>query len=346
MRAVVFGDVGRVLVEDVPEPAIEEPGDAILRVAVAAICGSDLHLYHGKAPVEPGATLGHEVVGVVEEVGSAVARFRPGDRVVASFAVACGACWFCRAGQTALCEDLRMLGLGVFGGGLAGAQAERVRIPVADVNLLSVPEDVDDDRAVFLGDVLSTAYYGAAVAGVRAAETVAVVGAGPVGFLAAQAAAALGALRVLVLDLDPARLALAAGAGAEPVDLRERNAEMAVADATAGRGADVVIEAVGTPAAYETALSVVRRGGTVSVVGMYTSESVELQLGVAWARALRLQFAGICPVHAWWDRALAELRAGRLDPLPLVSHRLPLAEAPLGYRLFDRREATKVLLRP
>jgi 2-desacetyl-2-hydroxyethyl bacteriochlorophyllide A dehydrogenase len=346
VRAVVFEDVGRVSAADVPEPSVSVPDDAIVRVTASAICGSDLHFFHGKAPLEPGDVMGHEAVGVVETVGPGVEAFAPGQRVVASFVIACGTCWFCRAGQTSLCEELAMPGTGLFGGGLPGAQAEQVRIPHADVNLLAVPDDVEDDRALFLGDVLTTALYGAATAGIREGDTVAVIGAGPVGFLAAQAARGLGASEVVVLDLETDRLALAEGIGMTPIDTRTQHAQMAVAELTGGRGADVVIEAVGTPSAFESALDVVRRGGTVSVVGMYTSETVEAQLGVWWARALTVRFAGICPVHSWWERALDELRAGRIDPRPLISHRLPLADAPRGYELFDTREATKVLLLP
>jgi threonine dehydrogenase-like Zn-dependent dehydrogenase len=346
VRAVVFVDVGRVSAGDVPEPSVSVPDDAIVRVTASAICGSDLHFFHGKAPLESGDVMGHEAVGVVESVGPGVEAFAPGQRVVASFVIACGACWFCRVGQTSLCEELAMPGTGLFGGGLSGMQAERVRIPHADVNLLGVPEDVSDDRALFLGDVLTTGLYAAAIAGIREGDSVAVIGAGPVGFLAAQAARGLGAGAVVLIDLQTERLALAEGIGATPVDTRAQNPQMAVAELTGGRGADVVIEAVGTTSAFASALDVVRRGGTVSVVGMYTSETVEAQLGVWWARALDIRFAGICPVHAWWERALGELRAGRMDPRPLISHRLSLAEAPRGYELFDAREATKVLLLP
>jgi alcohol dehydrogenase len=151
---------------------------------------------------------------------------------------------------------------------------------------------------------------------------------------------------VLALDLDPARLALAGRTGAIPIDVANRNAQTAVFEHTDGRGADVVIEAVGTPAAFERSLDIVRRGGTVVVMGVYTSELVQAQIGVWWIRALQLRFAGTTPVHAWWERAMAEVQAGRLDPRPIVSHRLPLEEAPKGYELFDTKQATKVLLEP
>lgn len=346
MRAVVYAGVGRVVVAEVPEPSLQEPDDAIVRVRLAAICGSDLHFLHGKAPLEPGEPIGHEAVGVVEAVGPEVRGVAVGDRVAISFVIACGTCWFCRAGQTQLCEDFRNLGAGIFGGGLGGAQAELVRVPHADVNLLALPEGLEEERALFLGDVLTTGVYAAGVAEVGPGQTVAVIGAGPVGFFAAQAALARGVEAVHVLDVLPDRLALAERVGAVPLDVGARNPQMALAAATGDRGADVVIEAVGHPRAFETALEVVRRGGRLVVVGMYAGEQVQVPLGVWWARALDVRFAGICPVHAWWRRAMEDLLAGRIDPLPLISHRLPLEQAPLGYELFASRRATKVLLSP
>lgn len=345
MRAVVYRGIERVEVAEVPDPVLVEPGDAIVRVGLTAICGSDLHLYHGKAPLEPGDTIGHEAIGVVDAIGSSVKRFAPGDRVVVSFDIACGDCWFCRKGQTQLCEDFGFLGYGVFGGSLGGAQAELLRVPVADVNLLAVPEGLEDDRALFVGDALTTGVYAAGLAEISDGDVVAVVGAGPVGFFCAQAALP-SAASVLALDLDPSRLSIAERIGAIPVDVSARNAQTAVDEHTQGRGADVVIEAVGTPAAFERSVDIVRRGGTVVVMGVYTSELVQAQIGVWWVRALQIRFAGTTPVHAWWERAMAEVQAGRLDPLPIVSHRLPLGEAAHGYELFDTKQATKVLLEP
>ena len=346
MRAAVFRSAGVVETTDVPEPELEEPTDAIVRVTRAGICGSDLHFLHAKAPLAPGTVMGHEAVGTVERVGDAVTAVRPGDRVVASFHIACGACWFCRGGQTGLCDEHRILGAGPFGGDLVGAQAQYVRVPVADVNLLPVPDAVDDERALFVGDVLTTGVYAASLAEAGPGETVAVIGAGPVGYCTAVALRAAGTDDVVVVDRDEPRLTLAAAAGAATVDTRTQNAEMLLARRTDDRGADAVIDAVGAPDAYGLATEVVRRGGRVVVVGMYAGETVELQLGVMWARGLALRFAGETPVQAWWHRAMDGLADGTLDPLPLISHRLPLAEAPAAYAAFERREATKVVLDP
>lgn len=346
MRAVVFEAEGRVAVAEVADPAIEEAGDAVVRVTTAGICGSDLHFVHHKAPIDPGEVLGHEAVGIVEEVGAAVRAFAPGDRVVVAFHIACGACWFCVHGETALCEDFRNLGAGAFSGGLAGTQAGYVRIPNADANLLRVPDGLDDEGAVFLGDVLTTGYYGASLAAARPGETLAVIGAGPVGICAIGAALALGADRVVALDREPDRLALAEAAGAVAIDVTARNPQMALSRLTDDRGADAVIDAVGHPSAFASAIDVVRRGGRVVVLGMYTGEVTDVALGVYWARSLTIRFAGVTPVHAWWERARDALLDGRVDPRPLVSHRLDLEEAARGYDLFDRHDATKVLLSP
>ena len=346
MRAVTFREPGVVALAGVPVPRLEDAGDAIVRVTTAAICGSDLHFLHGKAPLEPGDVMGHEAVGVVEAVGGEVSRVAPGDRVVIAFDIACGRCWFCRRGETALCEDFRMLGGGTFGGGLAGAQAERVRVPVADVNLLGVPDLVEDDAAVFVGDVLSTAMHAAEVARISPDETVAIVGAGPVGSLLVQAVGRSEPAGLFAIDPRPERLAIAERFGAEALDATKVNPQTALFERTDGRGADVVFEAVGSPAAFERSLDVVRRGGRVVVVGMYAGETVEAQLGVWWARALDVRFTGICPVHAVWERTMADVAAGRLDPAAVVSDRLSLDDAAEGYARFDRREATKVLLLP
>jgi threonine dehydrogenase-like Zn-dependent dehydrogenase len=346
VKAVVFDDVGSVAVRDVPDARIEEPGDALIRVSVAGICGSDLHFLHGKAPMSRGETIGHEAVGVIDEVGSGVEAFATGDRVVVAFNIACGRCWFCRNGQTQLCEEFRNLGAGAFGGSLGGAQAELLRVPTAEFNLLHVPDDVEDDVALFAGDVFTTGVFATARCGVEPGSSVGVVGAGPVGYAIAESALARGADRVVAFDREPDRLALVERAGAHAVHVDERHPHMAAAELTQDRGLDVVFEAVGAPPALETALDVVRRGGTVGVVGIYAGEEVPLPLGVLWSRAIDLRFTGVCPVHAWWEETMEGLRSGALDPRALVSHRLPLADAADGYALFDAHAATKVLLCP
>lgn len=346
MRAVMFAGEGEVRVGEVEEPRIQQPDDALVRVIRAGICGSDLHFIQGKAPVEPGSVMGHEAVGVVEAAGDAVTRHQPGDRVVASFVIACGACWFCSRGQTSLCDDVRHLGAGPFGGDLAGAQAELLRVPAADVNLLSVPPEVDDERALFVADALTTAVYAAAIAGVRSDDVVVIVGAGPVGLLCARSVSAAGAASVLVVDRVADRLAAAERMGASAIDAGARHPVTAVAEATEGRGADIVLDAVGSAAAFELSLDAVRRGGSVLVVGMYAGEQVPLQLGAAWARGLTIRFAGSTPVHDWWESTMSAVASGDIDPSVIVTHRLSLEDAEEGYRRFAAKEAIKVVLAP
>ena len=346
MQAVVFRGEGAVEVAEVAAPALEHDTDAIVRVRLAGICGTDLHVLHGSIPMEPGSILGHEAAGVVESVGAGVRTVAPGDRVVASFQIACGGCWFCRHGQSGLCDQHRMLGGGPFGGDLHGAQAGFVRVPVADVNLLRIPDGVDDEAAVFVGDVLTTGVHAASLAQPAPNDVVAVLGGGPVGSCVTRALLADGAARVVVLDRDPGRLTALEALGVATVDVGETNPEMALARMTEGRGADVVIDAVGATDAYETALEVVRRGGRVVIVGVYSSQRVELQLGVAWVRGISLVFSGETPIHALWGATMERVATGALDPTPLVSHRLPIVRAAEGYDLFERRIATKVVLDP
>jgi len=346
MRGVVFDAIGQVAVADLPDPELTGPEEAIVRITGAGICGSDLHLLHGKAPMERGEPLGHEAAGVVEEVGSAVERVRPGDRVSIAFNAACGRCWFCRNAMSALCDDGAIFGYGIFGGGLPGTQAERVLVPAADVNLLRVPDDVSDEAAILVGDALVTGFYGASLADPGPDRVVAVLGCGPVGFCTILGLRALGATRVYALDREPDRLALAEGAGAIPVHVGERNPVTTLAEATEGRGADAAIDAVGHLEAFEGAVDIVRRGGTVVVLGVYASEVASIQLGAYWARGVTVRFAGLTPVLPWWGTAMSALERGEADPTPLISHRMPLEEAPEGYALFDRRQATKVVLLP
>lgn len=346
MRAVVFRREGVVETAEMPQPTLQDEHDAIVRVRLAGICGTDLHVLHGDIPMDPGSILGHEAAGVVESVGAAVRRFAVGDRVVASFQIACGECWFCRTGQNGLCEQHRMLGGGPFGGDLHGAQAQYVRVPIADVNLLRIPDRVADEAAMFVGDVLTTGVYAASLARLDEDDLVAVLGAGPVGACVTRALVADGARHIVVLDRDTARLEAIAALGVATVDVGATNPEMALARMTDGRGADVVIDAVGATEAYGSALEIVRRGGRVVIVGVYTSQRVELQLGVAWIRGITLAFSGETPVQSFWQQTMERVAAGALDPTPLLSHRLSISAAAEGYDLFERRVATKVVLDP
>ena len=346
MRAVTFRGPGEVAVEDVEAPALRADTDAVVEVSVTALCGSDLHVYHGEIPgVMPGSVLGHEYAGRVLAAGDAVRRFETGDRVVGPFHVACGACPACGRGEHHQCEEGGVLGYGLAFGDLDGAQAERVRIPHADVNLRPIPRGLDDEAALFAGDVLSTAFGALRKGRLRPGETVAVLGCGPVGQLVVACAMLCGAARVLAIDRVAARAERAAELGATPIATGEAGPVGRVQELTGGEGADLVVEAVGGAETLELAFDLVRGGGRISAVGITAEEAFDYPLMSALVRDLEFRM-GIANVHRDIDDVLALLAAGRVDPLAVVSHRLPLEEAAEAYRLFAAREADKVLLLP
>jgi len=289
MKAVTFQGPREVRVEERPKPQIQEADDALVRVTTGAICGTDLHFYHGRTPMEEGFVLGHEFVGVIEEAGGGVKRFRPGDRVVGSFISACGHCWYCRRNLRNKCTGMRIFGCGFAFGDLPGSQAEYVLVPSADFTLTPAPSGLSDEQALFAGDILTTGYYCAHEGGVRPGDVVAVVGCGPVGLFAQMSARVLGAAAVYGIDLVPARLAAAQLAGSRPINAGECDPADAILEATDWRGADVVMECVGNEAALETALRLVRPAGTVSVVGVFVEDRVGLPLGDLWIKNVSLK---------------------------------------------------------
>ena len=344
MRAVTFQAPGEVRLSEVPEPEISDSRDAIVRVEASGICGSDLHIYHGRVKIEPGFTIGHEYVGTVLESGEDVSAVSPGDRVLGCFQTACGRCFFCRRGWFHKCDHSRTFGHGATLGSLPGTQAERALVPNADLVLRRLPQGMDDDVALFAGDVMGTAYHAIVESGLRPGEVVAVLGLGPVGLCAVQAARAAGAAHVLAVDSVPARLEMARSFGAQPVHLSEDDPRSAAQDASEGRGVDVCIDAVGDPRALELALRLTRKCGTVQAIGVY-AERCEVHMGLLWIKALRL-YAGPANVLGHVDSVLAMMASGVLDPRPLVTHHMNLEQAPEAYALYDRREALKVVLRP
>jgi threonine dehydrogenase-like Zn-dependent dehydrogenase len=346
VKAVVYAGNGRVDVADVPEPIASEPDDAVVEVALTSICGSDLHLLDGKTPGMPvGGVIGHEFVGVVASAGPALERMREGDRVVGSFLIACGKCRACGSGRFNYCETRRSLGLGPLMGDLPGAQAESVRVPHADTNLSVLDGPLGalaDEEALFAGDIMATGEYAAALAG--SPSQAVVIGGGPVGLFCALALQLRGA-RVLVLDGDPRRQSFVAGLGFEAAEPGDAPDEV-VARATDDALADVVVEAVGAPAAFRSALRCVRDGGRIVVVGVYGAERYDLPLGRTWARGTQIFFTGMGNVQGHWDRVLDAVAGGRLDPIRLITHRLALDDAAEGYELFRARDAIKVVMTP
>lgn len=344
MRALTFQEPGRVEVQEVPDPELQDVHDAIVKIESCAVCGSDLHIYHGRVKIEPGFTIGHEFVGVVTAVGPGVRRVQPGDRVLGCFQSACGSCLQCLRGNYHRCEQSRTFGHGAAMGDLQGCQAEQVLVPNADLTLRQVPEGMSAEAAIFAGDVMGTGYHAVASSGMRPGDSVAVLGLGPVGLCAVQAARAAGAARVLAVDSVPERLAMAQRFGAIPIDLAGQDVKRVVREETQRRGVDVAIDAVGDPKALELAISLARPAGEVVALGVY-AERCEVHMGLLWIKGLTLH-TGLANVIAHVDPVLEMMAAGTLDPTPLVSHHMSLEDAPEAYALYDRREALKILLAP
>ncbi|MFI6208206.1 zinc-dependent alcohol dehydrogenase [Streptomyces sp. NPDC051041] len=396
MKAVTWQGKRDVRVEDVPDPTIQEPTDVVIRVTSAGLCGSDLHLYEVLTPfMTPGDILGHEPMGIVEEVGAAVPDLQVGDRVVVPFQIACGNCWMCLNALQTQCETTQVhgegMGAALFGytrlyGAVPGGQAEYLRVPQAQYGPIKVPQGPPDDRFVYLSDVLPTAWQAVAYADVPPGGSVAVLGLGPIGDMACRVAQVKGAGRVFGVDLVPERLRRARERGVETYDLRafdnEKELVAAIRDETDGRGPDAVIDAVGTEAhgsaaaklaqqaagmlprkiggplaerfsvdrlaALYTAIELVRRGGTISLSGVYGGMADPLPMLTLFDKQIQLRM-GQANVRRWTDEILPYLTDE--DPLGVddfATHRVPLSEAPHAYRMFQRKQdgAVKVLLQP
>jgi 2-desacetyl-2-hydroxyethyl bacteriochlorophyllide A dehydrogenase len=343
MKAVVLHGPGDISVDEVANPTIHEPTDAIVAVRSTALCGADLFPFHGLTPgFEPGTILGHEFAGEVVEIGSAVNSLRPGNRVVNTSMISDGTCPSCRAGRVTQCDGRSLFGYSGVYPRLDGGQAELVRVPQADRSLRPLPDAVDDDAAIFLADNLPTGYDAVQRAGVTAGDSVVVLGCGPVGLMALLCARDL-TDRLLAIDGIAGRRVLAAQLGAQAIS--PEDADHAVAEATRGFGADVVIEAAGSPAALDASLRLARGRGVVSVVGAHFEPDYPLNNALMFERELTLCFS-IGDSTADGPLLLAKVADGEIDPTPVITHRMPLADAAEAYRLFDTREATKVVLTP
>ena len=348
MKALTFAGPQNVRFESVAEPAIQGPSDALVEIRLTAICGSDLHVYHEREKgLDPGTVLGHEFVGEVVAVGRGVTAIKVGDRVASPFTTSCGRCFFCTGGLSCRCPQGQLFGWVQGGAGLPGAQAERVRVPLADSTLLRLPDAVSDEDGLLLGDVLSTGDFCAELAGVDSTGVYAVVGCGPVGLMAIVAARHRGAQRIVAIDGIPERLELARTFGARPVSYEDGSPVEVVRAATEGRGADAVLEAVGSPSAARLAVDLVRPGGVVASVGVHTEEHLAFGPVEAYDKNLTYR-SGRCPARNQMDRLLPLVSQGRYPLNRVISHRLPLEDGPRGYALFDRKQdgCTKVVLRP
>jgi 2-desacetyl-2-hydroxyethyl bacteriochlorophyllide A dehydrogenase len=344
MRAVTFQAPGEVQLDEVAEPKLLAADDAIVRVEASGICGSDLHIYHGRVQIEPGFVIGHEFVGEVIAAGDEVTRVAVGDRVLGTYGTACGKCFFCRREEFHKCDEARVYGHGAALGSLQGAQAEQVLVPHANLTLRQVPEGLSDDVALFAGDVMGTGFHAIDSRPLAEGESAAILGMGPVGLCAVQAAKAAGASEVIAIDTVEDRLKMAESFGATPVHLTEQSPRDEVKKLTEGRGVDLAVDAVGHPEALDLALRLARKAGTVSVTGVY-AERAQVHMGILWIKALTLT-SGHANVIKHLDRVLELISAGELDPAPLVTHHMKLDEAPEAYRVYDNREALKIVLTP
>ncbi|HWH45958.1 MAG TPA: alcohol dehydrogenase catalytic domain-containing protein [Thermoleophilaceae bacterium] len=344
MKAVTFQAPGEVRLDDKPEPEVDGPQQAVVRVEATGVCGSDLHIYHGRVKIEPGFTIGHEFVGTVVSAGDGVTTVSEGDRVLGCFCTACGTCFFCRHGWFHKCDSGGVFGHGATMGSIQGAQAEYVLVPTANLTLRRVPEGMHDDVALFAGDVMGTGYHAVTEGGMRPGDTVAVFGLGPVGLCAVQAARAAGAARVIAVDSVEDRLAVAASFGADAVHLEVGDPRGAIKAATDGRGVDLAIDAVGHPAALDSAIRAARKQGAVVAIGVY-AEHADVHMGLAFIKSLTVK-AGLANVIRHVDPVLELLASGVLDPRPLVTHHMGLGDAAEAYATYDRREALKIVMTP
>ena len=347
MRALTYHGPEDIRCERIADPPMLAPTDAMVAVRLAAVCGSDLHVWHGRETgLDPGTVMGHEFVGEVVEVGPSVEGLRPGMLVVAPFTTSCGACFFCRSGLSARCEAGELFGWVERGRGLHGGQGEFVRVPLAASTLVEVPPDLSPPAALLLGDVLATGHHAARLAEVGPGRTAAVIGCGPVGLMAVLAARELGADAVFAIDAIPERLDFAARLGAVPVRLGPEAAGE-IAAATAGRGADGVLECVGSSAAAELAYRVVRTGGTIAAVGVHHEPAFPWSPGQAYDRNLTYR-AGRCPARSYLPDLIPVARRHQTTLGELFTHRVPLEQGADAYRLFASRSegCLKVALTP
>lgn len=345
MRATYMYGPGDVRVVDVPEPTLRERTDAIVRVTLACVCGSDLHPFHSMEPDADGSPMGHEFLGVVEQVGEAVTDLAPGDRVVSPFAWADNTCPICRDGFQTACPHGGFYGNADTG----GAQAERIRVPQAAGTLVRLPADLDDallPAVLTLSDVYLTGFHAAHMARVAPGQVVTVIGDGAVGLSAVLAAKRLGAERIVLMGRHTARTDLGRRWGATDV-VAERGEEgvATVLELTGGEGSHVVLEAVGHMPAYEQSYGIVRAGGVISRVGVPQYEDAPVGFGSLFGKNVTLT-GGPAPVRAYLEEALAQVLAGDLDPGAVFDAETSLDDVAEAYRLMDSREALKVLVRP
>jgi threonine dehydrogenase-like Zn-dependent dehydrogenase len=349
MRAVIYGGKGSVKVENIDAPKLRSDTDVLVRVKAASICGTDVRLYWGTMNemfgYEAGDAMGHEFVGVVEEVGKAVHNFKRGQRVVSPFSTHCGHCYYCERDHITHCEKLTAFGLGKQWGSLGGGQAELVCVPNADRTLLALDDRVSDEHATVLPDVLTGVF--ASFEGMRGGSSVAVLGCGPVGLASVMCARLLGAGPIFAIDHHENRLAIAAKLGAIPINFDKQDPVDAVKSQTGGRGADIAADTVGKVGSVNLAYPLVRPRGVLKMLG-YIDPKEQIPIGPASLAHIILEPCLVPPIRRYQPRVMRLIADGKLDPTPLLSHTMPLSEAPQAYKMMaDRLDgAIKIVLKP
>ncbi len=337
MKAITFQDKQSLRYEDIPDPTILQDGDAIVRVHIAGVCGSDLHVYHGRETgIDCGTAMGHEFVGEIVETGGAVQGFRKGDIVISPFTTNCGICYFCTIGLTCRCVHNQFYGWREKGEGLHGGQAEYVRVPMADTTLMLLPEGVSQKAGLMLGDNFSTGYYCAEQADIQANGTYAILGCGSVGLMAILAVRMLAAEHIYAIDAIPERLQKAKSFGAIPINFKTQNPVEIIMDATKDIGVDAVLEVVGSSEASSMAMRLVRPGGIISTVGVHTTP---FAFSPADAYDKNLIFKiGRCPARHYMTKLTDKLTTFDTKISSVITHEFDLAEGVEAYRIFDKKE--------
>lgn len=347
MKAITFQGTEKLAYEEVPDPELIKSTDVIVKVDITAICGSDLHVYRGhEKGLDIGTIMGHEFLGEVVELGSSVQTLKKGDTVVSPFTTSCGQCYYCKIGLTCRCEHGELYGWMSDGHGLHGAQAEYMRVPLADSTLLKLDSTGNKDELMMIGDIFSTGYFAADNGRVSSDTTVAIVGAGPVGLMAVLGARDLGAEQIFIIDSIEERLRLAAEFGATPITLDEGTIEQ-IKQKTNNRGVDVAIEAVGNVSAARLAYDLVRPGGTISTVGVHTSDKLSFTPIEAYDKNLTYR-SGRCPARYYMDKLVQTVQNSKYPLHRIISHHMPLSEGVSAYNIFDKKldHSMKIILHP
>jgi threonine dehydrogenase-like Zn-dependent dehydrogenase len=347
MHALTFHGIENIRYESVPDPKIQAPNDVIVKVHLAGICGSDLHVYHGREKgLDAGTVMGHEFVGEIVELGKAVKKFRQGDFVFSPFTTNCGACFYCHKNLPCRCTSGQLFGWVQNGVGLQGSQAEYVRVPLADSTLLRIPENVLPEEALLLGDIFSTGYFCADMAEIKTDGIYAVIGCGPVGIMAIIGARELKAGKIYAIDSIRERLTLAVNFGAIPLDHRQDDPVAYIRNETDGRGADAVMEVVGSASAAKLAIQLVRPGGIIAVAGVHNEEHFAFSPNEAYDKNLTYK-VGRCPARYYMERLIPLVQKKEYDLTAIFSHRMSLADGPRGYKIFAEKleGCTKIVLR-